>query len=185
VDQERLVLRAPRGGTVLPPPGQPRQPAEWRAKRLPSWEGTPLDAGNRGAFLDVGTLVCLVGDAEKMEAMLVIEQASVPFVQAGQAVWIRVEQAPMAFIDGTITELAKADVENMPESLMRALDLPIQGSGGTKTRAAETYYQARVELTGHDVPLLVGMHGHARILADWQPLGTRFWRYVQRTFRFS
>lgn len=185
VDQERLVLRAPRGGAVLPPPGQPRQLAEWRAKRLPSWEGTPLDAANRGAFLDMGTLVCLVGDSEKMEAMLVIEQASVPFVQTGQAVRIRVEQAPLAFIDGKITELAKADVENMPESLMRALDLPIQGSGGTKMRAAETYYQARVELASHDVPLLVGMHGHAKILADWQSLGTRFWRYVQRTFRFS
>jgi hypothetical protein len=33
-------------------------------------------------------------------------------------------------------------------------------------------------------PLLVGMHGQAKILAEWQPLGIRFVRYLQRTFRF-
>jgi hypothetical protein len=30
---------------------------------------------------------------------------------------------------------------------------------------------------------MVGMHGQAKIIAAWEPLGRRIWRYLQRTFR--
>ena len=50
-------------------------------------------------------------------------------------------------------------------------------------QAAATYYQARVKLEPSELPLAVGMHGQAKILADWQPLGSRLLRWLQLTFR--
>jgi putative peptide zinc metalloprotease protein len=180
-DQERLTLRAPVAGTILAPPETELQPDD--GVRLAGWRGTPLAPENRGCYLETGQLVCLVGDPARLEAMLVIDQGAVPFVQPGQTVRVRIEQAPVRVISGTIVDLAKASAEDLPPALARTLDLPIQGSGAAAGKPAETYYQARVKLQPHAAPLLVGMHGQAKVLADWQPLGIRALRYLQRTFR--
>src|SRR5690606_12589860 len=58
-DVAKLVLSAPAAGYVLPPPSLP--PPD-RKGELRTWTGTPLEQRNLGAFLDVGTLFCLVGD---------------------------------------------------------------------------------------------------------------------------
>jgi putative peptide zinc metalloprotease protein len=183
VDEARLLLKAPRAGTVLPPPATPPPPAD--SKRLATWQGTPLDERNRGCHLEAGTLACRIGDPSRLEAMLVIEQSSVADVAAEQRVTIRIEQAPVMTVTGTITELAKTDAGELPDALARTLDLPLNRHGETGFRPAETYYQARVKLDAHAAPLLVGMHGQAKIAADWQPLGLRLWRYLQRTFRLA
>jgi putative peptide zinc metalloprotease protein len=180
-DQERLVLKSPRSGAVLPPPVVARNAVD--SRRLASWRGTPLDVANRGCFLETGTAVCQIGDPEALEAMLVIEQSEVPFVRVGQAVRLRIDQGPAGVVAGTVCEVAKTDARDMPESLARALDLPLRREGKGGVQAAATYYQARVKLEPAELPLAVGMHGRAKILADWQPLGSRLLRWLQLTFR--
>ncbi|HMC11192.1 MAG TPA: HlyD family secretion protein, partial [Pirellulaceae bacterium] len=180
-DQERLILRSPVAGAVLPPPALPPQAAD--ARRLAGWHHTPLDAQNRGCYLETGTLVCQVGDPTRLEAMLVIDQSAVSFVRKGQQVRLRIDQGPVHVVSGTLTELAKTDVKNFPDPLARALDLPMRRNGPTGIRTAATYYQARVTLDPHTSPLAIGMHGHAKILAAWQPLAPRLLRWLQLTFR--
>jgi putative peptide zinc metalloprotease protein len=180
-EQERLILKSPTAGTVLPPPILRESDAD--PKRLTHWRGTPLDPYNRGCYLETGSLVCLVGDPAALEAILVIEQSAVPFVTEGQTVRLRVNQGPVTTITGNITELAKTDAEDIPAPLAQALDLPLSRDRTAGARPAETYYQARVKLNPHTAPLLIGMHGHAKIIAPWQPLAPRLWRYLQRTFR--
>jgi putative peptide zinc metalloprotease protein len=179
-DQARLVLKAPRAGTVIPPPVAP--PTN-DSRRLASWNGTPLDDNNRGCFLETGTLFCQIGDPSQVEAMLIIEQSEVPFVQIGQPVRLRIDQGPVHIVTGTISELAKSDARDIPPPLARALDLPLRQDGKMGPRAAATYYQARVTLEPTPSPLTVGMHGQAKILADWAPLGTRLLRWLQLAFR--
>jgi putative peptide zinc metalloprotease protein len=180
-DQERLVLKSPRDGSVLPPPSVAPPTAE--SRRLATWHGTPLDEGNRGCFLETGTAFCQIGDPNQMEAMLVIEQSDIPFVRAGQRVRLRIEQGPVGIVTGTIAEVAKTDAGDIPDPLAKLLDLPLRRDAQTGLKAAATYYQARVKLEPSDLPLAVGMHGQAKILADWQPLGTRLLRWLQLTFR--
>lgn len=180
-DQEGLVLRAPIAGTILAPPRAATAGED--GLRLAGWQGTPLERRNRGCHLETGELVCLVGDPSQLEATLIIDQAAVAFVRPGQQVRVRIDQAPPMVITGTITELAKASAEDVPPALAQALDLPMSQSNNGGGKTAEAYYQARVSLPPNAAPLLVGMHGQAKILADWQPLGMRFVRYLQRTFR--
>lgn len=180
-DQERLVLKSPRNGSVLPPPIIARNAVD--SRRLATWQGTPLDAANRGCFLETGTALCQIGDPEALEAMLVIEQSEVPFVRVGQSVRLRIDQGPVGVVTGTVSEVAKTDARDIPDSLARALDLPLRREGKAGVQAAATYYQARVKLEPAELPLAVGMHGRAKILADWQPLGSRLLRWLQLTFR--
>jgi putative peptide zinc metalloprotease protein len=177
------MLRAPSDGIVIPPTAQVAPIAS--AERLAGWQGTPLDPHNRGCFLETGSLVCLVGNPQRLEALLVIEQSEVAFVRVGQPVRVRIEQAPVLVLTGTIKELAKTDAGDLPASLAHTLDLPMQDGGSQGARAAGTYYQARIAFDPHQAPLLVGMHGDAKVLADWEPLAFRVWRYVQRTFRLG
>ena len=53
------------------------------------------------------------------------------------------------------------------------------------SRPVETSYQARVALDNHDVRLLTGTRGRAKVLAAPQSLARRLYRYLGRTFNFS
>jgi hypothetical protein len=115
--------------------------------------------------------------------MLVIDQSAVAFVKKGQHVRLRIDQGPVKIVSGEVVELAKTDVNDFPDPLARALDLPMRSAGPTGIRAAATYYQARVAFDPHVAPLAIGMHGHAKILATPEPLAGRFLRWLQLTFR--
>ena len=70
-EKSRLTLTSPAAGTVLPPRRR-HEPSV--TGELPSWSGQPLDRANEGAFLETGTLFCLVGDPQSLEAVLLIDQ---------------------------------------------------------------------------------------------------------------
>ena len=46
-------------------------------------------------------------------------------------------------------------------------------------------FQALADLDDPDGTLVQGLRGTAKVYADWQPLGKRFWRYLVRTFNFK
>lgn len=189
-DRERLTLRAPIAGTVLPPPPTERPVARrgsWdvattlassaAARNLAAWEGTPLDEANRGSYLETGTLVCQVGDPRRVEALALIGQADQPFVAPGQSVRLRLAVVPDAIVAGRIVELSQADTGTLPEALAASLDLPRTSTG----EVAETYYQARVTLQESERPLPLGALGTARIDVAPQPLFSRLGRWLRRT----
>ncbi len=181
-DAERLVLRAPASGTVLPPPRRPVP--SYAPGRLASWQGSPLDETNAGVPLDTGTLFCLVGDPDRLEAFLVLDQGDVKFVRKGQRVRLKLDELPGKILRGTITEIAKTDLKVAPRELAAGKDLAVRVDEEGIPRPTETSYQARVALDEHDHPLRTGTGGRAKILADRQSLGRRLYRSLGRTFNF-
>lgn len=182
VDQERLTLVAPVDGTVLPP--RPKA-APQTTEELPTWTGTPLDTENRNCHLETGTLVCLVGDPDRMEAILIIDQSDVEFVREGQTVRVLFEQLPEAILTGKITEIAELDLRIIPPELVRERELPVQRDDSGAVRPLSAAYQARVALDQHGHRLLLGETGRAKILADPRTLAARLARTMSRTFRFE
>lgn len=182
IDQQRLVLRAPAAGTVLPPPQQPAP--SYAPGALRAWQGSPLDERNAGSWLETGTLFCLVGDPTRREAFLVIDQSDVTFVRRGQRVRLQLDQTPGAVLEGTIAEVAQTEVKVAPRELAGQSDLLVRRDAQGVARPVETSYQARVVLDHHDHRLLVGTRGRAKVLVEPLTLGQRAWRFVQRLFRF-
>lgn len=183
-DLKRLELVARVSGTVMPPP--------WTEDRddphgqLPTWSGTPLDDKNLGALLPVDVLFCQVGDPHKLEAILVVDQADIPFVKLDQKVEIKLDQLPHDVFVGHITEVSP-DVLKVSS---KRLSTKAGGELSTKTdesgveRPMSPSYQVRVPIDDPNGLMRLGLRGRAKIYADWQPLGQRFWRFVTRTFNF-
>ncbi len=182
-DAQRLVLRAPAAGTVIPPPTQPD--AFYLPGSLPAWTGSPLEPRARGGYLDVGTLFCLIGEPACLEALLVIDQSDMESVRADQTVRLQVDELPGQVLRGRIIELAKTDLKIAPRELSTASEMPVHVDRQGVARPLLPSYQARVALEGPPRELLVGTRGRAKISVDSQPLGIRLVRAVRYLFRFG
>lgn len=181
-NQRRLTLTAPVAGTVLPPASQPKNASE---AELAEWSGTPLDQRNQNAFLKTGTLFCMIGDAERLEAVLIIDQGDVQFVRTGQKVRLRLDERPGEILTGTVREVAAIDLKVTPRELVQHEDLPTRMDEQGRPELVSTSYQARVELDPHEAMLLGGTTGTAKIESAPQSLAARLSRYLSRTFRLD
>ena len=96
-ERERLTLTAPIDGVVVSP--------YWRVDRetkysddassaLPMWDGVPLEERNLNTTLEPGVQICSVGDPRKLEAIAVVDQSKINFVQPDQVVKIKLTERP-------------------------------------------------------------------------------------------
>jgi len=187
-ERKRLILSAPREGSVLPPPWVTRR--EDPEEMLPAWSGVPTDPRNVGAFLEEGTLYCKVGDPVQLEAVLVIDQADIGLVEKGQKVELKFDELPHDVLGGAIEEISQQDLKVTSKRLSSRAG----GELATKTdpntgaeRPASTSYQARVPLDDPNGLLRLGLRGQAKIfmkVKGWQTIGGRIWRTITRTFNF-
>ncbi len=178
----RLTITAPVAGTVLPPAFQDEAAAEGELAR---WSGSPLDPKNLHGYLETGTLFCLIGDAEKMEALLVIDQGDVQFVRPGQTVRLRLEERPGELLTGVVEDVAQIDLKVTPRELLQHEDLPTRLNEQGRPELVSTSYQARVRLDPHNARLSAGSTGSAKIKTAPQSLAARLSRYLSRTFRMD
>jgi putative peptide zinc metalloprotease protein len=144
-----------------------------------------LDERNRNAFLKTGTLFCMIGDAERLEAVLIIDQGDVQFVRGGQTVRLKLDERPGEVLTGTVREVAAIDLKVTPRELLQHEDLPTRMDEEGRPELVSTSYQARVELDPHDAMLLNGTTGTAKIETVPQSLAARLSRYLSRTFRLE
>jgi putative peptide zinc metalloprotease protein len=183
---EGLELKAPVKGTVIPPHSKRgQQPGPGR---LMVWSGLATEKKNVGAMLEEQELFCLIGDPERLEAVLVVDQGDVEFVRTEQPVRVQLESHPGTTFHSHVLDISGMDMKESPASLS------IQEGGNLATRTDQqtgtqvpisTSYQARVPLEDVDAPITIGTRGQAKIFTGWQTLGSRIWRTVTRTFHFS
>ena len=178
----RLTITAPVAGTVLPPAFQEEAASEGELAR---WSGSPLDPRNLNGFLETGTLFCLIGDAQNIEALLIIDQGDVQFVRPGQTVRLRLDERPGEILTGTVKDVAQIDLKVTPRELFQHEDLPTRINEQGRPELVSTSYQARVEFDSHDVTFSAGSTGTAKIETAPQSLAARLSRYLSRTFRLD
>ncbi|MBC7820463.1 MAG: hypothetical protein IAG10_26560 [Planctomycetaceae bacterium] len=175
---QRLRLKSPAEGTVLPPPNLARTPPA--EEFLPDWDGTPLETVNRGATVREQTLFCYVGDPARQDAVLLVDQNAVEFVRAGQSVRLRFFSAPGAVRAGRVEEVASTRSETVPRELtVTHLAAVRQTSAGSTP--AEVSYEVRVRLTDDSATALYSP-GQARIDCGTLSLASRLWRLLRHTF---
>ncbi|HKD37383.1 MAG TPA: HlyD family efflux transporter periplasmic adaptor subunit, partial [Pirellulales bacterium] len=180
-DHKRLTLTAPQDGTVLPPHRQSKPPA---GGELPTWMDTPLDPRNCGAYLETGTVVCLVGDPRRLQATLLIDQSDVDLVRVGQKVQIHFDAFVGRSLEGKIASIGELDLKVAPNELVIAGDLPSRIDENGNPRPVSATYQARVELPpSDDLSLRSGAIGRAKITVDSASLASRLIRYLRQTFQ--
>jgi len=189
-DLARLLLVAPVAGIVLPPPHRPRR--EDPDGRLSSWSGTPLDPKNQGCFLQEGDLFCQVGEPERMEAVLVIDQGDIELVRKrfdrGDPVHvdIKLNELPYRTLRSTIADIGPGEMKISSQRLSTKTggELATKTDASGLERPQSTSYQANVPLDDAEGILRLGLRGRAKIHTDPQTLARRLWRLISQTINF-
>ena len=177
-EQERLTIRARRGGTVVPLFGKAADDSSPSDEEPPA---SPLDPDRRGAYLTSGTPLCAIGDPARLSAELFIEQGDVEFVQVGQTVRVRFDAQPEKTVEGRITEMAEVARIDVPDELRTKLP---ERNDAARSSHNRTLYVARVELPTDLPELPIGSIGSARIEAAPQSFAKRLHRWFNATIQF-
>jgi putative peptide zinc metalloprotease protein len=184
---DRLTIKSPADGTIIPPPSRPEKAAA-APGRLRGWYGTPFDRKNLGAMITPSDPICVVGNPTDVEAVLVVDQAYIDLVREGQAVRVLLEADTHHAYDSQIESVAAVEVQ----AVSRGSSTQSGGRLETKTdmatgtvRPLSTSYQAAAPLGDSVGRVQVGMQGQARIYTGWQPLGRRLYRFLSKTFHFD
>ncbi|MGZ0169451.1 MAG: hypothetical protein ACKVHE_07840 [Planctomycetales bacterium] len=184
-DRERLILRAPIAGVVIPPAAISRPKEQTtESTELPHWSGTPLDEANIGTTLATGTELCLIGQPDQFEAIIAIDQGDVEFVVPGQKVELMIDHIPEEILTGEIIDVAEIDLDVAPRELIEHDEFPTRLDADGIPRPLATAYQARVHLDPVASQLIVRATGLAKIHSLEQSAGQRLLRFFRQTFRF-
>ncbi len=181
----KLIVRAPATGALLPAVARPRESSD--VKTLPTWSGRPRELRNIGAYLEASTTVARIAQPGAYEAILLIPEQELEFLKPGQQVDLYSTSLPGDKRMAQIEHLSRQELQAAPA----ALTLKGGGSLATRTdqqgveRPVHVTYQASAPLEADPGKLLTGTTGQAKIHAGYQPLGTRLWRGLCRTFRFE
>ncbi|REJ67302.1 MAG: biotin/lipoyl-binding protein [Planctomycetota bacterium] len=183
-DLEKLTLRAPRDGIVMPVDLRPQRPGV--GGQLPSWSGFPTDTSNLGTMLDGD--FCRVGDPTKLEAEIVVEQSDVEFVVPKQStVDIKLRELPSATFRSQIADVSPKPIERIARRMTAkaggSIPSTTEQDGGE--RPLTTSYYAQAVMPDDAAGLHIGALGEARIYTRWRTLGERVARYLNRTFSFD
>ena len=189
---DQLALRAPIDGVVVSPYWKPKKEnADTSfAAQLPEWEGLPLLPRNLGLTLPPGTHVCSVGNPARLEAVFIVNQSKIDFVQAGQKVKIKLETIPSKTFTSVVErpiDIEHHKMESVP------IQLSTKGGGAVATMTEEggierpqsPSFRVKVNLDNDDQLLKVGMTGRGKINVAPQTLWQRLWRLVTDVFNFK
>jgi len=180
-DAERLTLTAPVAGTIIPVPNAP--PRATGNDRLDTWSGNLLDEANRGALVEPGTLLCLVGNPQNLSAVLLVDDTNVPRLAAGQRVRLRLDQAPGEILAGQVRDVARHDAGTSDAAATARADLAQLFTGLTPPGRTDKHYQVRVQLDDAPHALAIGGRGQAKIAAERVTFARWLLRYFAQTFR--
>ncbi len=159
----RLVLRAPCGGIVL---GLcPRE--------------------DRGKWLDRGTELCRIGNAQGLRAVLLVPAGDHELIAPGARAWVRVHGGGSSRWPAVVTDIAQVEARTIPAPLSTRTGGDVQTQQDPVARTEQPchpHYLCAVRLQAADPLLQVGALGRVHVNAGSQTLWCRLRRYVAATF---
>ena len=188
-DAERLDIKSPVAGTVIPPPMKQENPTEAQLG-LASWSGSPFQEKNLGATMMADgnqNLFCQVGDPNSWDATLVIGQRDLDLVVEGQEVRLMFEESAYHVFVSKIQYVAKDKLEALSPRLASTSGgpIPAQADRDGTVKPLTTSYQAVVQLDNPKGLFRNGLIGKARITTAPRTLASRLIRYIGRTFNLD
>ena len=185
-DVQFLQVKATTSGFLVPPDFSEKTESE--NGELSGWNGYPSESRNLGCYLQPSTIVGkIVPDQSELEAVLVVDQSDIEFIETGQAVELFIDSMPWSTILAQIGNVSTTKMKSVPKSLASRFggDLTTsQNRDGVDVPQSATF-QVSVPFEDADELVLIGCTGHAKIRSGTRTIGNRFWRLFQHTFRFD
>ncbi len=177
----QLTLRAGQAGMVIAPREQTMDRGNHDVT-LTSWQGSPLQSSNRGAWLERGTLVCEIGNPRSLEAMVYVTVSDAARIRPGQTVEARPAQAMGKRLRGEVLEVSDGPIQEIPQDLFVRQQFAYRADAHGKLMAEEPLYEVRISLGASDEVLTQHECGDARIRVASQTLYQRVRLWLHDTF---
>lgn len=183
-----LILKAPRSGVVAAAPNVPQAPIV--GHQLSEWSGVPLDEKNLGALFEPNTVLCMVADEDRYEAIVILDQSDVQLVKPQQPTKFCMEQYRDQVLQGHVLYSSHDELEIVPRELSQTNGGPIAikpiAAGGEKPllKSFEVYATIDLKPLGTSVQLGDGFCGSAKINVGTASLGEMAVRYVRNLINF-
>ena len=113
--------------------------------------------------------------------MLFVDETDVQYVRPGHAVRLQLAMHPTAVLTGKVVEIAERNIASVPRELVADQQLASRVDDSGARRPMRTTYSVRVKLDEHDLEVLSGARGRAKVAVDPQPLAQRAIRALRRT----
>ncbi len=183
--QQKLTLTAPVGGRIVAAPRVLERQGR-QVSRLSSWFGTPLDEWNVGAFIERHTHILTIAPDERVQAVLLIDQADRNAVIAGTRVRTKFNHLPHEVFAGVIHRISERHSDDVPRGLSVREGGPVATVVDQigRERMASIAYHGLVVLDDDRNILLAGMQGRARCIVVEHSIAGWLWRYLRLTLHF-
>ncbi len=183
-EAQSYLFKAPIDGTVMAPTLRPKRTPPEGA--LAQWSGSIFDPQNKEVVLQARDEFCKIGNPERLEAYLAIDQQDLPMVRLDQKVSIILDGLTDTVLEGTISAISPREMQASDPSLSKEVGggLATRKDAQGVDRPVNSTYQAIVELDNEHGLIEVGFRGKAKIRAGNQTLFGRLLTYIYRTFRF-
>jgi putative peptide zinc metalloprotease protein len=165
-DVKKLILVAPRDGTVL---------------------GVPAKE-TIGQYLKPGKPFCEVADPHQVEAHMILDQSDIDLVRLNRRAWIKIYGDSEETFRSHVGEIAKRNREDVPPELSNTMGGEIATKQDTKTgqqKPLTAVYEVIVPLDNSQLLLHPGQRGFAKIDGGTHTLGWWLWRLITKTFHFT
>ena len=186
MDRERLSIRAPISGYFIAP-RRVRERDDGQ-EGLGFWNGTPLDRKNLGAYLKSGTFVGqVVPNLEKMEAVLVVDQSEIEFIQQQQKVELCLNQIPGTIFHSVTDRISPSELVELPPSLSgkHGGSIVVESDSEGRLVPVSTKYRVSVPLANSERIIISGSTGRAKVRVGSKTIGQRIVRLFNETFQFE
>lgn len=182
-DFDRLTLKAPSSGTVLPErehPGNTTQISELRQ------QGAQIEMQNEGAWLERGVPLCRIADPNRREAVLYFEQADAVLIAPLVGVTLTTWQTAESVIHGEVMNVAAEPLLTIPPTLLREEAIPFHSDRDGQLTPARPIHEVRVRLDlPGDLSLAPGQTGRAVIHLPAESVFTSLLRVLRQTLTFE
>jgi putative peptide zinc metalloprotease protein len=178
---DRLTLRAPAAGLLLPPDSPDAGSAAERRMAL----GGPLSADKDGAWLEAGLAVAVVADPRRREATAYVDQAEAALIAPGTSARVCAEQSAGGVQTGSVSDVSMRPALEIPLALALRGDVPIQPAAGGRVIPARPLHEVRVRLAETSPPLAVGQPARVRISLGRESLWAKLCRWAQLTLKLD
>ncbi|MFG0333444.1 MAG: biotin/lipoyl-binding protein [Maioricimonas sp. JB049] len=177
-----LTVTAPRRGIVIPAAARP---ANAGVKTSEISATHPLKPENLDRYLNRNTLLCEIGPSRDFDAVLLIDQSEMEFVDHDQQVWLKLDVAPDVTLTGTTESVGIDRATSVPTPLSNRVggELATISDDGISDTPVSPHYQVRVRIDDSDQVdvgnvLRHGNRGKARVnCGTWT-----CWQWLARTF---
>lgn len=176
-DLDRLVIRSGIDGVVF---SRRQKPSAGDSGRfLTTWSGDPLARENRGAWLEKGEWLCLVGQPQKIRLVMPVDQTQIEFVQVGDKVRVKLDQVSDRVFDGKVHSISR---ENVQADEQEHTDLQ---NAQQQQNIERREYRVVVSFDPAERTITPGSTGIGKVVSQDRTIGQYVNRWFKQTLRFE